>query len=543
MAKDILYDDDARNGLAAGIHKLADAVRVTLGPKGRYVALESTWGAPAITNDGVTVAKQIELSNQVENMGAKMVIEAAEKTNELAGDGTTTATLLADVFVSEGLRLVAAGAEALAIRRGIDKGVKAAVAAIKEDAVQITDRDQVRNIAFISSRNEQVGETIAEAVEAVGDTSGIACVDAQVPGVEVEIVKGIQYDRGWVSDSMVTDHEHMIGELENPLILITDYELMAVQPLIPLLEQVVQAKRDLFIISDDLRREALHTIMLNTVRGTFRTIATECPEFKERRTLTLEDIAIATGGTFISSELKMRLEDVTIDMLGSCDRVVASKDSTIIIGGHGDPVAIEKRIENVKKEIEETMSYFTKERYEERLQRLRGGVATIKIGAHTEAELKELKSRMEDALCATKAAISEGVVPGGGVALMNAARALDDLDVTPEEQLGVDIVRKALEAPLRTIAQNSGYEGVIEVNRVREAEPGYGRDYKTGEFGNMIEMGIIDPAMVTRIALESAASVASLVLITESTANEILVKGMYLHDDSALNPSPAFPKY
>ncbi len=542
MAKEILYDEDARNGLANGIHKLADAVRVTLGPKGRYVALESVWGAPAITNDGVTVAKQIELADQVENMGAKMVIEAAEKTNELAGDGTTTATLLADVFVSEGLRLVAAGADALAIRRGIDKGVKAAVATIKEDAVQITTREQVRNIAYISSRDEQVGETIAEAVEAVGDTTGIACVDAKVPGVEVEVVEGIQYDRGWVSDSMVTDHEHMIGELENPLILITDYELMAVQPLIPLLEQVVQSKRDLFIISDDLRREALHTIMLNTVRGTFRTIATECPEFKERRTLTLEDIAIATGGTFISSEMKMRLEDVTIDMLGSCDRVVVSKDSTLIIGGHGDPAAVEKRIENVKKEIEQTMSYFIKERYEERLQRLRGGVATIKIGAHTEAELKELKSRMEDALCATKAAIAEGVVAGGGVAMMNATRVLDTLDVTPQEQLGVDIVRKALEFPLRTIAQNSGFEGVIEANMVREAEAGWGRDYKTGQTGNMIEMGIIDPAMVTRIALESAASVASLVLITESTASEILVNGIRLNDDTP-DPSKAFPKY
>ena len=533
MAKELLYEDDAREGLAAGIHKLANTVKVTLGPKGRYVALASKFGSPAITNDGVTVAKQVELASQVENMGAKLAIEAAEKTNELAGDGTTTASLLMDVFVSEGLRMITAGADPLAIRRGIEKGVAAAVKGIEESAVQIVDRNQVRNTAFISSGDEQVGETIATAVDAVGGTGGIACVDSQTMGIDVEIVKGIQYDKGFVVPAMVTDHENNLAELENPLILVTDYELMAIEPLVPMLEQVVKAKRDLFIISDDLRREALHTIMLNAVRGTFRTVATECPEFKERRTLTLEDIAIATGATFISKELKMHLEDVTLDMLGGCDRVVCSKDSTLIIGGHGDQDAISRRIENVKKEIEDTNSYFTKERYEERLQRLRGGVATIKIGAGSEAELKETKSRMEDALCATTAAMQEGVVPGGGVAMMNVVNLLDSVDATPEEQLGVDIVRKALETPLRTIAENSGYEASVEANMVREAEAGWGRDYKTGEVGNMMEMGIIDPAQVARIALESAASVAALVLITETTANEALVNGMSPHDDSA----------
>ncbi|MBO4364742.1 MAG: chaperonin GroEL [Eggerthellaceae bacterium] len=542
MAKELLYEDDARAGLSAGIHKLASTVKVTLGPRGRYVALDSKWGSPAITNDGVTVAKQVELANQVENMGAKLVLEAAEKTNELAGDGTTTACLLADVFVQEGLRMVAAGADPLAIRRGIEKGVVATVKAIKEEAVQITEKDQVRNIAFISSGDEQVGETIATAVDAVGGTGGIACVDSQTMGVEVEVVKGLRYKEGYVVDAMVTDHDNNLAELENPLILITDYELMAIEPLIPILEQVVQAKRDLFIISDDLRREALHTIMLNTVRGTFRTVATECPEFKERRTLTLEDIAIVTGGTFISKDLKMHLEDITLDMLGSADRVVCSKDDTIIIGGHGDPEAIKRRIENVEREVEETMSYFMKERFEERLQRLRGGVATIKIGAASESELKEMKSRMEDALCATKAAMEEGVVAGGGIALMNAAHVLDDVEVSDEERIGLDIVRKALEYPLRTIAQNSGYEGSIEANLVREAEAGWGRDYKTGQLGNMMDMGIIDPAKVTRIALESASSVACLVLITESTSNEILVNGVNLHAEPDPNANK-LPKY
>ncbi len=535
MAKNIRYEDDARESMATGIHKLADAVKVTLGPKGRYVALESTWRSPAITNDGVTVAKQVELKDQFENMGAQLVLQAAVKANDSTGDGTTTATLLADELVSEGLRMVAAGAEALSVRRGISKAVDAVVKTLEEDSVKITTKEQVAHIAEISSCDEKIGEVIGEAVDAVGGTGGIMCVDSPNVGVDVEIINGIRYDKGYLVPAMITDEVHGIAEMEDPLILITDREIMALPPLVPLLEQVVQAHRNLFIISNDVRREALHTIMLNGTRGTFKTLATECPEYAERRLLTLEDIAIATGGTFINSQLNMNFEDVTLDMLGGADKVRCTKDQTIIIGGHGDPDAIQRRIKNIRDEIDRGLgSYFTAERYEERIQRLQGAVATIRIGAHTEAELKETKSRMEDALSAATAALEEGIVPGGGIALMNATRVLDSLDVSEDEQVGVEIVRRAMESPLRTIAKNSGYEPSIEANMIREAEMGWGRDYKTGETGNMIEMGIVDPTKVVRIALEAGASVANMMLITEASASDILIGGQHVSDDMSL---------
>lgn len=535
MAKNIRYEEDARESMAAGIHKLADAVKVTLGPKGRYVALQSTWGAPAITNDGVTVAKQIELKDQFENMGAELALQAAVKANDSTGDGTTTATVLADELVSEGLRMVAAGADSLSVRRGISKAVDAVVKTLEEDSVKISTKEQVAHIAEISSCDEKIGEVIGEAVDAVGGTGGIMCVDSPNVGIDLEVVHGIRYDKGYLVPSMITDEVHGIAEMDDPLILITDREIMAVPPLIPLLEQVVQAHRNLFIISNDIRREALQTIMLNGTRGTFQTLATECPEYGERRLLTLEDIAIATGGTFISSQLNMNFEDVTLDMLGGADKVRCTKDQTIIMGGHGDPEAVKRRIKNIRDEIDRGLgSYFTAERYEERIQRLQGAVATIKIGARTEAELKETKSRMEDALSAATAALEEGIVPGGGVALVNASRVLDTLDVPEDERVGVDIVRRALESPLRTIAHNSGYEPSIEAGMVREGEKGWGRDYKTGKTGNMVEMGIVDPTKVVRIALEAGASVANMMLITEASASEILVGGQFMHDDSAL---------
>lgn len=535
MAKKIRYEDAARDSMAAGIHKLADAVKVTLGPKGRYVALQSTWGSPAITNDGVTVAKEIELKDQFENMGVELALQAAVKANDTTGDGTTTATLLADELTSEGLRMVAAGADSLAVRRGITKAVDAVVNQLADDSVEITTKEQVAHIAEISSTDPRIGEAVGTAVDAVGGTGGIMCVDSPNDGIDVEIVKGIRYDKGYLVPAMITDEVHSVAEMDDPLILITDREIMALPPLIPLLEQVVQAHRNLFIISNDIRREALHTIMLNGTRGTFQTLATECPEYGERRLLTLQDIAIATGATFVSSQLNMNFDDVTLDMLGGAEKVRCTKDQTIIIGGHGDPEAVQQRIRNIRNEIDAGLgSYFTAERYEERIQRLQGAVATIKIGARTEAELKETKSRMEDALSAATAALKEGIVPGGGIALVNAARVLDTLDVPEDEQVGVDIVRRAVESPLRTIAKNSGYEPSVEANMVREAELGWGRDYLTGETGNMVEMGIVDPTKVVRVALQSAASVANMMLITEASASEILVGGRFLHDDSSL---------
>lgn len=525
-AKHILYSDDARAGLAAGIHKMAEAVKVTLGPKGRYVALEKKFGrgTPVFTNDGVTVAKGILTENQVENMGLLLIREAAIRTNDIAGDGTTTATLLADVLVTEGLRLVEAGAEALPLRRGMEKAVDAAVKAIEEQAVQVEGRDQVARVAFISSGDETVGNTIAEAVEAVGSTGGISCADGSSFGVEVEIVEGIRYDRGFVVPAMITDEEHHFGELENPLVLVTDHEIKDVRPIIPMLERVVQSKRDLFIISNDLRGEALHTIMLNTTRGTFRTIATEMPDYVEEHNKNLlADIALACGATPYFKDTYPTLDDLTFDFLGGCDRVRVTKDTTVITGGHGDPVEIEKRANYLRSEIARIVNPVFIEKLEDRLQKLLGKVAIIRIGAASEAELKEMKSRMEDALCATMAAMEQGIVPGGGVAMLNAIDALDDLDVPANEQAGVDIVRKALAAPMLTIAQNSGYNGSLEVEKLLESgKKGYGRDYKTGEMGNMIEMGILDPVKVTKIALESAASVAGLVLITETTTNTIL---------------------
>lgn len=525
-AKHVLYSDDARAGLAAGIHKMADAVKVTLGPKGRYVALEKKFGrgTPVFTNDGVTVAKGILTEDQVENMGLLLIREAAIRTNDIAGDGTTTATLLADILVTEGLRLVAAGAEALPLRRGMEKGVAAAVKAIEAQAVQIEGRDQVARVAYISSGDETVGDTIATAVEAVGSTGGISCADGQSFGVEVEIVEGIRYDRGFVVPAMITDQDHHFAELENPLVLVTDYELKDVRPLIPMLEKVVQSKRDLFIISNDLRGEALHTIMLNATRGVFRTIATEMPDYVEEHNKNLlADIALACGAKPYFKDTYPNLDDLTFDFLGGCDRVRVTKDTTVITGGHGDPVEIQKRADYLRNEIARIVNPVFIEKLEDRLQKLLGAVAIIRIGAPSEAELKEMKSRMEDALCATMAAMERGVVPGGGVAMLNALDALDGLEVPANEEPGVELVRKALKAPLCTIAQNSGYNGLIEVEKVLESgKKGYGRDYKTGEMGDMIEMGILDPVKVSTIALESAASVAGLVLITETTANKIL---------------------
>lgn len=526
MAKEIKFEADARSGMAAGVKKLADAVKVTLGPKGRYVALERSFGAPLVTNDGVTVAREVELEDPVENMGAQLIREAAVKTNDVAGDGTTTATLLADVIVSEGLRNVTAGADALGIRRGIEKATDAVVEAIRASAQDITTKDQIANVGTISAGDAVIGEKIAEAMDTVGKDGAISVEESQTFGIDTEIVQGMQYDRGYISPYMATDTERMEAVLSDPYILLTDLKVSAIQDLVPLLEQIMKSGRSLLIVAEDVEGEALGTLLLNKLRGTLSVVAIKAPGFGDRRARILEDIAVVTGGKVVSKDFGMTLADVTIDALGTAKSVKVSKDATVIIDGAGDKAAVDARITAMRAELDRTESDFDREKLQERLAKLSGGVAVLKVGAATESELKEKKSRIEDALQATRAAVEEGIVAGGGVALINAIPALDKVSASDaNEQVGINIIRKALEAPMRAIADNAGYEGSVVVENVKGMAQGEGINFADGTQGNMISMGVNDPVKVTRTALQSAASVASLILITEATINEIPAEG------------------
>ncbi|RDB64665.1 chaperonin GroEL [Gordonibacter sp. 28C] len=523
MAKEIKFEADARSALAAGVNKLSNAVKVTLGPKGRYVALEKSYGAPTITNDGVTVAKEVELEDPVENMGAQLVREVAVKTNDVAGDGTTTATLLADVIVSEGLRNVTAGADALGIRRGIQKATDTVVEAIKADATPVSTQEQIANVGTISAGDAEIGEKIAEAMEAVGKDGAISVEEnAASFDLELDIVEGMQYDRGYISPYMATDMEKMEAVLNDPYILLTDQKISSIQDMVPLLEEIMRSGRPLFIVAEDVEGEALATILLNKLRGTFNCVAIKAPGFGDRRKRILEDIAAVTGAQVIDKDFGMTLADAKVEMLGHAKTVKVTKDTALIVDGAGDKKAIEDRIHQIKSELERVDSDFDREKLQERLAKLSGGVAVLKVGAATESELKEKKSRIEDALQATRAAVEEGIVAGGGVALVDVLPALDKIETTDkDEEVGIGIIRKALEAPMRAIAQNAGFEGSVVVEHVKGMGKGEGLNCANGEYGNMIEMGVNDPVKVTRTALQSAASVAALILITEATINDI----------------------
>lgn len=526
MAKEIKFEADARTGMANGVKKLADAVKVTLGPKGRYVALERSYGAPLVTNDGVTVAREVELEDPVENMGAQLVREAAVKTNDVAGDGTTTATLLADVIVGEGLRNVTAGADALGIRRGIEKATDAVVEAIKTDATEITTKDQIANVGTISAGDPVIGEKIAEAMDVVGKDGAISVEDSQTFGIDIDIVQGMQYDRGYISPYMATDTERMEAVLNDPYILLTDLKVSSIQDLVPLLEQIMKSGRPLLIVAEDVEGEALGTLLLNKLRGTLNVVAIKAPGFGDRRARILEDIAVVTNGKVVSKDFGMTLADVTLDALGTAKTVKVSKDATVIVDGAGDKAAVDARVAQMRAEYDRLESDFDREKLQERLAKLSGGVAVLKVGAATESELKDKKSRIEDALQATRAAVEEGIVAGGGVALINAIPALDALEAADaDEQVGIEIIRKALEAPMRAIATNAGYEGSVVVEKVKGLGKGEGVNFADGTTGNMIQMGVNDPVKVTRTALQSAASVAALILITEATINEIPQEG------------------
>ena len=522
MAKNITFNTDARAKLAKGVNTLADAVTVTMGPKGRYVALQRTFGAPTITNDGVSVAKEIELEDNIENMGAQLVKEVATKTNDTVGDGTTTATLLAQAIVNDGLRNVAAGANPLAIRRGIDKAVNAAVAEMKKQAKPVETKEQIASVGTISAGDPEVGEKIAEAMEVVGKDGVITVEDSQTFDITIDTVEGMQFDKGYVSAYFVTDNDRMEAVMKDPYILITDQKISSVQDIMPVLEAVQRAGRGLLIIAEDIDGEALPTLVLNKIRGALNVCAVKAPGYGDRRKRILEDIAVLTGGQAALDELGVKVADITADMLGTAKSVTISKDNTVVVGGAGSKEAIDARIAQIKGEMENTTSDFDREKLQERLAKLSGGVAVIKVGAATESELKEIKHRVEDALQATRAAVEEGIIAGGGVAFMDAAPALDAVEIDdPEEKIGVDIVKKALTAPVATIAKNAGFEGAVVVDKVAELPAGQGLNSANGEWGDMIEMGVLDPVKVSRVTLQNAASVASLILITEATVSDV----------------------
>ncbi|SNH97898.1 chaperonin GroEL [Streptococcus pneumoniae] len=516
MSKEIKFSSDARSAMVRGVDILADTVKVTLGPKGHNVVLEKSFGSPLITNDGVTIAKEIELEDHFENMGAKLVSEVASKTNDIAGDGTTTATVLTQAIVREGIKNVTAGANPIGIRRGIETAVAAAVEALKNNAIPVANKEAIAQVAAVSSRSEKVGEYISEAMEKVGKDGVITIEESRGMETELEVVEGMQFDRGYLSQYMVTDSEKMVADLENPYILITDKKISNIQEILPLLESILQSNRPLLIIADDVDGEALPTLVLNKIRGTFNVVAVKAPGFGDRRKAMLEDIAILTGGTVITEDLGLELKDATIEALGQAARVTVDKDSTVIVEGAGNPEAISHRVAVIKSQIETTTSEFDREKLQERLAKLSGGVAVIKVGAATETELKEMKLRIEDALNATRAAVEEGIVAGGGTALANVIPAVATLELTGDEATGRNIVLRALEEPVRQIAHNAGFEGSIVIDRLKNAELGIGFNAATGEWVNMIDQGIIDPVKVSRSALQNAASVASLILTTEA---------------------------
>ena len=516
MAKDIKFSADARSAMVRGVDILADTVKVTLGPKGRNVVLEKSFGSPLITNDGVTIAKEIELEDHFENMGAKLVSEVASKTNDIAGDGTTTATVLTQAIVREGIKNVTAGANPIGIRRGIETAVATAVEALKANSVPVSNKEAIAQVAAVSSRSEKVGEYISEAMEKVGNDGVITIEESKGMETELDVVEGMQFDRGYLSQYMVTDNEKMVADLDNPYILITDKKISNIQEILPLLENILKTSRPLLIIADDVDGEALPTLVLNKIRGTFNVVAVKAPGFGDRRKAMLEDIAILTGGTVITEDLGLELKDATIEALGQASKVTVDKDSTVIVEGSGAAEVIANRVAVIKSQIESATSEFDKEKLQERLAKLSGGVAVIKVGAATETELKEMKLRIEDALNATRAAVEEGIVSGGGTAFVNVLNAVEALDLSGDEATGRNIVLRALEEPVRQIALNAGFEGSIVIDRLKNSEVGTGFNAATGEWVNMIEAGIIDPVKVTRSALQNAASVASLILTTEA---------------------------
>lgn len=516
MAKELKFSEDARAAMLRGVDKLADTVKVTLGPKGRNVVLEKSYGSPLITNDGVTIAKEIELEDHFENMGAKLVSEVASKTNDIAGDGTTTATVLTQAIVREGLKNVTAGANPLGIRRGIELATKAAVEELHNISTVVDSKEAIAQVAAVSSGSDKVGHLIADAMEKVGNDGVITIEESKGIETELDVVEGMQFDRGYLSQYMVTDNDKMEAVLENPYILITDKKISNIQDILPLLEQILQQSRPLLIIADDVDGEALPTLVLNKIRGTFNVVAVKAPGFGDRRKAMLEDIAILTGGTVITDDLGLELKDATIENLGNASKVVVDKDNTTIVEGSGEKTAIEARVQLIKNQIAETTSDFDREKLQERLAKLAGGVAVVKVGAATETELKELKLRIEDALNATRAAVEEGMVSGGGTALVNVIGKVSAVDAEGDIATGIKIVVRALEEPIRQIAENAGYEGSVIVDKLKNVELGTGFNAATGEWVNMVEAGIVDPTKVTRSALQNAASVSALLLTTEA---------------------------
>jgi chaperonin GroEL len=518
MSKILKFDDEARRGLEAGVNRLAGAVRVTLGPKGRNVVLDKKWGAPTITNDGVTIAKEIELEDPWENMGAQLVKEVASKTNDVAGDGTTTATVLAQALVRAGLQSVAAGANPMELKRGIEKAVIAAVGSLKAQSREVEGREQISHVASISANNDpEIGEMVAEAMDKVGKDGVITVEESNTFGLELELVEGMQFDKGYISPYFVTDQDRMEAVMDDPYILFAQQKISTVRDLVPVLEKVMQAGKSLLIVAEDVEGEALATLVVNKIRGTFKAAAVKAPGFGDRRKAMLQDMAMLTGGQVISEEIGLKLESVGLDMLGQARKVVVTKDDTTIVEGSGDDSDIRGRIEQIKAEIERTDSDWDREKLQERLAKLAGGVAVLKVGAATEIELKEKKHRIEDSVSATRAAVEEGIVAGGGTTLVRAREAVDALDLEGDEAVGARIVLTALDAPLRWIAQNAGFEGGVVVDRVRQEKPGHGLNAVTGEYVDMFTEGIIDPVRVTRSALENAASIAALMLTTEAT--------------------------
>ena len=522
MAKEISYDLEARNALKAGVDKLADAVKVTLGPKGRNVVIEKKFGAPTVTKDGVTVAKEVELENKLEDVGAQMVKEVASKTSDVAGDGTTTATVLAQSLVAEGLKNVTAGANPMSIKRGIDAAANAVVAALQGQSKDLPDSKQIANVGKISANNdEEIGEKIAEAMEKVGKDGVITVEESKTAETFLETVEGMQFDRGYLSPYFVTNSDNMEAEMDDAYLLIYDKKISNMKDLLPLLEKVVQTGKPVTIIAEDVEGEALATLVVNKLRGTFKVLAVKAPGFGDRRKSMLEDIAVLTGGTVISEDAGYKLENATLDYLGTCKRVVSDKDNTTIVGGSGEASAIKARINEIKVQIEKTTSDYDREKLQERLAKLSGGVAVINVGAATEVEMKEKKARVEDALHATRAAVEEGIIPGGGVALLRTVPALDKVKVDEEEAVGVDIMRRALDAPLRQICANAGDEPSIVAQAVREGKDDFGYDARTGEYVNMFKAGIIDPTKVARVAVQNATSIAGMILTTEAAVTEI----------------------
>src|SRR5437879_3458775 len=520
--KELKFNEDARRALERGVNTLADAVKVTLGPKGRYVVLDKKFGAPTITNDGVTIAREIEVEDVFENQGAQLVREVATSTNDVAGDGTTTATVLAQAIVREGLKNVAAGANPMGLKRGIEKAVEAVVENLKTQSKQVSGKEDIARVATVSSREREIGDVIADAIEKVGKDGVVNVEEGQTLGLELEFTEGMQFDKGYLSPYMITDPERMEAVLEDPYILVANQKIGAVKDLLPVLEQVIQAGRPLVIVAEDVEGESLATIVVNKLRGTFTAVAVKAPGFGDRRKRMLEDIAILTGGEVITEELGLKLENTKLEQLGHARRVVVDKDSTTIIDGAGDPENIKSRIKQLQQEIENTDSDFDREKLQERLAKLAGGVAVVKVGAATETEMKEKKHRVEDALQATRAALEEGIVPGGGVALLNAADTVRGMldSMEGDERTGANIIVRALEEPLRQLAHNAGLEGSVVVNQVRTAPKGQGLNVDTNEVEDLVKAGIIDPTMVTRSALQNAASIAKNILMTEAIVAE-----------------------